>query len=317
VRQFYVELEWLIENELVLNRPIEKIFPDLSALGDDYKKNVMFGVSQLCEMLFGVFTSKLVKEALKSEKARSEMLIELRKSGNKGTNADSLDKAISDLNQLFRKKILPRFESDGYIAPVKFKENDFENSLIESVVTSNDFLIRAESIRLNSEEGFSSVPILTGKQSFNDKADERKAQVFQIVFDSVPFPSVDVPWEQIIEFKSDPDARTKRLALRNWITEISVNKLPLSEIEEKLEFLLDQYEQQMKIHKINYKKGILETIVTTTAEMIENLAKLRLGKLAQMPFSLKANKIKLMQEELKAPGCEVAYISKVKHQNFG
>ena len=59
--------------------------------------------------------------------------------------------------------------------------------------------------------------------------------------------------------------------------------------------------------KVEY--SLVETIVTTSAEIIEDMAKFRLGKLAKLPFAFKHERIALLEAEQKAPGREIAYIS--------
>jgi len=139
-----------------------------------------------------------------------------------------------------------------------------------------------------------------------------QAQVIEIVFKNLPTPSEKTPWEQIIEYRSDPESRAKFLDLRNWINEITRDRLPRQEVSEKLEYLLSQYERQMNLHKMKSKDGVIESVVVTTAEIAENLLKLKWGKLAKMAFSMRQRKIALMEGELTSPGSEVAYILKTQ-----
>jgi len=61
------------------------------------------------------------------------------------------------------------------------------------------------------------------------------------------------------------------------------------------------------VYEIKYSRGILETILTTTAEMVENFGKLQLGRIVKTPFNLKRHKIDLLEAEVNAPGREIAY----------
>jgi len=178
-----------------------------------------------------------------------------------------------------------------------------------------DFLIRAFCIALQDTKDLTAIPILSNSFSFNlNETKQSKSDIVQIIVHNMPEPTNIVPWEQILEFKRDTEARSKFLALKNWINETANGELSPNEIEEKLEYLLNQYEKHMELHKMKYYKGVFETIVTTTAEIAENLVKLKFSKIAQLPFTIKNKKIALMEEEMKAPGKEVAYISRAREE---
>jgi hypothetical protein len=158
--------------------------------------------------------------------------------------------------------------------------------------------------------GVKAYPVL----SFNLRKTIRSSpsDAIEIVFDNLPTPDSKTPWEQILEYRADPESRAKFLDLRNWINEISRQKLPPVELSEKLEYLLSQYERHMRLHKMKMNTGVIESVVVGGGELVENLLKLKLGKLAQSVFSIKQRKIALLEGELKSPGSEVAYILKTK-----
>ena len=144
----------------------------------------------------------------------------------------------------------------------------------------------------------------------------KKEQILGIVIKALPTPDESTSWEQIIDFRSDENSRSKFLALRNWMNEIARSELSAIEIAEKLEYLLDQYQQHMKVHKIKTNLGTMQTLITTTADIAGNLASFRWGKVAESIFSLKNRNIALLQGELTSPGNEVAFIVKAK-DTFG
>jgi hypothetical protein len=132
----------------------------------------------------------------------------------------------------------------------------------------------------------------------------------KIVIDKLPLPSDSTPWEQILEFKNDPSSRQNLLLLRQWIRDVSTGNIKYFEIEEKLEFLLGEYRAHMSLHKMKTYPGSVQTLVTTTAEAIENLMKLRLSHIAKSLFEFKDKRIALLEAERKAPGREVSYLIK-------
>jgi len=94
------------------------------------------------------------------------------------------------------------------------------------------------------------------------------------------------PWDSILEFRRDPENRARASALRAWVREIARSGVSKREAEPKLEHLMHQYQRAMDIYEIKYSHGILETVVPTTAECLENLVKIRRGKVARSLFTL-------------------------------
>ena len=81
-------------------------------------------------------------------------------------------------------------------------------------------------------------------------------------------------------------------------------------MEEKIEYLLNDYENHLKLHQIKYNLSTFETVVTTTSYLLENLIKFKFGEVSKMLFSFQKDKIQLMQSELDLPGKEIAFIHK-------
>jgi hypothetical protein len=155
-------------------------------------------------------------------------------------------------------------------------------------------------------KGIKAYPVLPFKMRNSNEPSQ--SEVIEIVFNNLPTPSEETPWEQILEYRADPESRAKFLDLRNWINEIAREKLSAVEVAEKLEYLLSQYQRQVNLHKMKANIGVIETVIVTSAEIAEDLVKLKFGKLAKMPFSIRRRQIALLETELTAPGNEVAYI---------
>ncbi len=136
----------------------------------------------------------------------------------------------------------------------------------------------------------------------------KRTDVLRLVLKAFPIPADDVSWERIEEFRLDRDSRVKRSRLINWINETARTVLPELEISEKLDTLLDDYSEHMRIHEIKAARGAVEAIVVTAAELAEDLVKFKWGKLAKGLFELTHEHVDLREAELKAPGRELAYL---------
>lgn len=134
-----------------------------------------------------------------------------------------------------------------------------------------------------------------------------------VIVDNLPMPSDETPWEAILEFRSDPDSRRKLSHLKVWMHEIAKSNIDRIECEEKLAWLKQEFESHLRIHKLKTSYGAVEAMVTTTAEIAENLVKIKWGKAAKTLFSLGHERIELLEAESRAPGREIAYIVKAEN----
>jgi hypothetical protein len=142
----------------------------------------------------------------------------------------------------------------------------------------------------------------------------KKQTVFRTIIKRLPMPDDSSPWETIFEFKKDEDSYCSLIGLKNWINEVSVSNLSINEIEDKLEYLLTKYEKALKLHDIKTNTSIWEILIVGGAELIENVAKLKLGKIAKGFFRIGKEQIELLETELKSEGSELSYITKTNRK---
>lgn len=130
----------------------------------------------------------------------------------------------------------------------------------------------------------------------DDDGSSNRHEVMKIVLTSLPGPSDDVSWKQIVEYRSNPESFSRFQDLKDWMTDTAGGKLTPVEIREKLESLLDQYRRHLGIHQINTVNATLEAFIVTTTNVLRNLATVRWGK-AESMFSLQRRKLALLEEE--------------------
>jgi hypothetical protein len=184
-------------------------------------------------------------------------------------------------------------------------------SFVKNTRLAASYLTRMISTRL-SKSGFEAYPILA--REIVPIEESTKHHVVQIVLNGLPTPDDQTSWEQIVEFRSDPDSKSKFLDLRHWMSEMARADHTPAELEEKLEYLMSQYQRHMQLHKMKTNSGVLETTVVTTGEIVENLVNIKWGKLAKMLFSFRERKIALLEGELTSPGSEIAYMIKARER---
>jgi hypothetical protein len=138
--------------------------------------------------------------------------------------------------------------------------------------------------------------------------------VLSVVLSAFPEPDDQTPWERILEFKSDPDTPRHILALKRWITKIAQQRLSFDEMREEIEWVVQEYQAHMRLHRLKTTSGALESVVTAAGELVENIVKLKFSALAKAMFSLRQRKIQLLDAERQAPGRELAYLIKARER---
>ena len=110
----------------------------------------------------------------------------------------------------------------------------------------------------------------------------------------------DTPWETIAEFRGEADSRETLTRLRRWTTNIGKQELSPRETAQEIDYLISQYEKYMNFHRIKCVKGTFMAVVTVAAEILENLARLRLTKAVSAIASINQGYLDLQEAELTA-----------------
>ena len=172
-----------------------------------------------------------------------------------------------------------------------------------------DIRSRNISALIASTHGEDVVPICYGELQNklpNDNITKMETNVLQIAFSHMPVPGESAAWEDILDFKQEE--HDKQWSFRRFLLDLSVKKQSDSEIRDDFEWSMNEYEKFMKVHKLKTRETFLETYAIPALEIIENVAKLNLSKIAKGALSVRKRKIELMEAEMKAPGKECAYV---------
>lgn len=181
---------------------------------------------------------------------------------------------------------------------------------------SHESVVRITALGLRENYALDAVPLLVRhhdyvfppmiKSNYND--------VMSIVIKKLPTPDDSTPLEQVLDYKNDPNSKTHILRLRKWMRKLSKDNLAPIEIEQELEYLISEYETHMKLNKMKINNTALETTLTMTAEVAENIVKIKWKDAMKSLFTFKHRKIALIEAEKNAMGREVAYIVKTNNE---
>ncbi|MDP3859336.1 MAG: hypothetical protein Q8Q73_16400 [Stagnimonas sp.] len=168
------------------------------------------------------------------------------------------------------------------------------------------------------KEEFDTTAFLSERQFDHGKSSSNEMVVLMAVLENIPIPDTDLPLEQLLDWRSDADAQLKLRRLKHWInTAASKKEVNSRHLKDEIRYLLDEYQQQMLLHDIKFRSGVLKAVITTTAEILENVAKLKIAKLSEMPFRISDERIQRLSVELQAPGRSLAYIAKAQDRFIG
>jgi hypothetical protein len=131
-----------------------------------------------------------------------------------------------------------------------------------------------------------------------------------LVLRNLPVPDDATPWEAILEFREDEEARRKfrllKAFLNRFVTEHA--ERPLREIEDDLLGRLTDYESHMRLHRLKIRRGVLQTIMMISAEIIDGITQKRMTKAVDAVFSVRNQDIQMLEAERSAPNRELAYL---------
>lgn len=173
-------------------------------------------------------------------------------------------------------------------------------------------IIRRASIRLREKTGWDTVVLDPRLKEDSPLFQPGQDSVAQIILRNIPKPDPSTPWEVILEYRSDPDSRVRFFRLKNWINKLASSHRSPNEIEDELRELIHEYEEYMKLHRMKVQSSMLEAIVTIAAEIVEGLIKFKWSDAAKALFSIKRQRIELLEAEREAPGREIAYLIDVR-----
>ena len=227
-------------------------------------------------------------------------------------NHDSLEGSDKHINSLLKIKELSeiRVKAKDYLmnysdTPIKNPLNNRLTRLKNHQTLSTRLLSNILNIYENQNMF---TPIISEFHSDFGETSMQNTKIIKVVLNKLPIIDKSTSWEQVLEFKSDTETNKKLLALKNWMTDLSSRNLHANEISEKIDHLLNEYESHLILHRLKYENGSLQMIITTSLEVLENIARLQFSKISKSIFSFQEKELQLMIAERSAPGRELAFL---------
>ena len=189
---------------------------------------------------------------------------------------------------------------------------EFLEKEVPNMERGASIVTRLHAMQMEALDKVRAIPLLSVENYRAEIPTSNKHEVIEIVLNKLPLPNASTPWEAILDYRNDNDTKKSLRALRTWISKISSKDLPAHEIEDELQFLMDEFDNHMRLHKLKADTEALQTLVKAPLGLIENLLRLKPTEILDPLFTFRKRQISLMEAEINAPGREIAYIFKTK-----
>ena len=191
--------------------------------------------------------------------------------------------------------------ADGTLDPLKVWE-------ISQRLSTN--AIRMFASQLRDIEGVDAHAVIPFGFDSLEQDDPRvtKYDVVKIEVGALPGPLEYVPWQQILEYRNDPDTKGSFLMIRDWLSEVARGSYTLDQVAETVEYLVNRFRRNLEAHAINSTTIGLVAYVVTTPEFSQTVACAEADWKTRPLFFVEHLQIGLLEGELSSPGSAVAYL---------
>jgi hypothetical protein len=185
--------------------------------------------------------------------------------------------------------------------------------LIETEQRLSVNLTRLFALQVRKIEGRDACATIPSGDNTLDHDDQRPEQhdIMKISV-VVPVPDETVSWDDILQYREDPDSQNRFIALKEWMSDVACGSLTGAEVGEKLEVLLDRYRKLLETHQVQINWTRLEAYVVTRADVLRELDAFRQTQRSGALFSVEGRNLTLLEGESTSAGSEVAFVIQAK-----
>jgi hypothetical protein len=186
-----------------------------------------------------------------------------------------------------------------------------QRKMIDDQKWMYESLLLRRNVALLRQAGLPSVAI--AGRLYQERHDtELSSPVWRVIFEEMPQLDTRASWQDVFDFRKEEKTQHLIRNVRRWARKIVAEDWTAAELQDEVRELLYEYENHLRIARMGANKGILEILITGTADLAENIVKLRLGKIGALVSLFRERKVKLLEEESKAPGRELALLAELR-----
>jgi hypothetical protein len=270
--------EWLADLGILFDLDLDKL---KGSTAHDYAKileMILEDTNLFTKPTFGMTAQEMFVAAREDE----EKAAEIRKRGREA------DKRLQD----------------GSIDPLKIWE------ISQRLSTNTTRMLACQLRDIEDVDAHAVIPV---EFSSLEQEDPRitKHDALRICLGALPVPVDYVPWEQIIEYRNDPDAQSSFRVIKGFLSEVARGSYPPVQVEETLEYLVNRFRRNLETHEINAATTAVYAYVVTTPEFLETLAGVGPDWGTRALFSMEHCKLGLLDGESTSAGSAVAFLTQM------
>lgn len=138
-------------------------------------------------------------------------------------------------------------------------------------------LLMRRNVAMLRVAGFENVSVV-GRQYERIPIAKRSHPAWSVVLKELPQLDTRAPWEDILGFRQEERTQHLVRSLRRWVRKVVAEEWTEAELEDEIRELVYEYERHLRMARISGAKEALEILMIGSAELVENVIKLRLGK---------------------------------------
>jgi hypothetical protein len=252
-----------------------------------------------------LFWFETVVQTTKAEETKTEeWWAKLRSHGLLANEVDLMRSGRLNKEEEFRGII--RLVRGGRIS-LKAREGDI-HTIHQQIPALQAFRLNDFSRYLRSG-GLGVSEIFNNPPAFEEVHKAGKCHCLSVIMQNLP--SIDISQtnvDDLISFVKDEETIQMRRRLFHWQNEMDRRVTSPRELQELIETRIDDYTTWIKAARLTLAPVTLESIVRATAEVVENLVRLKPSKALDAIVRFRHRRVKLASSELKAPARELAFI---------
>lgn len=203
----------------------------------------------------------------------------------------------------------------------KVNENDLESltsddhyRLIMGNYYKNDLINRFVAYHLNTYLNIRTVPLIGTIENPLEATikEDIKSEALLVTLQKLPIIDDSIPINEVLDYKNSDETKLEYFKLLNWLNSIQRDNFNQAEFNDHIQYLIYEYEHNLKLHKLKYRYANLNIAVNCFATVLENLIKIKFSDVANSIFSLQTKKVEMIQEEKNLRASEVSYIVNAK-----
>lgn len=136
--------------------------------------------------------------------------------------------------------------------------------------------------------------------------------IWKVIVQEMPQIDACVSWDDLFDFRREERTQHLIRSLRRWVRKLAAENWTEAELQDEIRELVFEYENHLRLAHMKSAQGPMEFLIVGAADLVEDILKLRTGKIGRLAYIFRERRVRLLDEEAKAPGRELALFSELR-----